>query len=79
MEAAVTKANVKPLTHWVIYRGYKVRFRERLAGVVTGVLTTPQGELDFRYDSATRLIELPTERIAIDEYGWETGPDAANR
>lgn len=74
MEAAVTKANVKPLTHWVIYRGYKVRFGERGAGLVTGVLTTPQGELDFRYDPVARLIELPAARIAIDEFGWEIGP-----
>jgi hypothetical protein len=65
------RADVKPLTHWIIYRGYKVRFTQRSPTAVAGVLTTPAGEIMFRYDPANRLIFLPDERIQINEYGWE--------
>jgi hypothetical protein len=64
-------SNVKPLTRWVIYRGYKVRFARRAADEVTGVLTTPEGEVGFRYDPVALVVHLPNERIAINEYGWE--------
>lgn len=64
-------ANVKPLTHWIIYRGYRVRFRERSAERVTGTLTTPHGPVDFVYAPATMTVTLPAERIRINEHGWE--------
>ncbi len=62
---------IKPLMHWIIYRGYKVRFTRRDPVEVTGVLTTPSGEVSFRYEPATYLVYLPDERITINEYGWE--------
>jgi hypothetical protein len=65
------RPNVKPLTHWIIYRGYRVRFRERDAGQVGGVLITPQGEVEFRYDPLALIVHLPDERIAINQHGWE--------
>lgn len=78
------KANVKPLTHWVIYKGYTVRFTRRDATSVAGVLTTPDGPLTFEYDATIQVIHLPTHSIAINQYGWEldnvalppTPPDA---
>jgi hypothetical protein len=65
------RANVKPLTHWIIYRGYKVRFSERTPIKVSGVLTTPAGELMFTYDLATQTVQMGSERVVINEYGWE--------
>jgi hypothetical protein len=66
------RPNVKPLTHWIIYRGYKVRFTDRGTAVVAGVLTAGDGtEVDFRYESANKVIFLPGERITINEHGWE--------
>lgn len=65
------RINVKPLTHWIIYRGYKVRFTERTPGCVTGVLTRPDGEVNFQYNPATQRVDLPDEQIMINEYGWE--------
>ena len=66
------RANVKPLTHWIIYKGYTVRFRKRTAESVLGTLTTPAGPIDFEYIAGERVIRLPNETIQINEYGWET-------
>lgn len=65
------RASVKPLTHWVIYKGYKVYFTARDAGSVEGVLTTPAGKVPFHYDPADLRINLPDATITINEYGWE--------
>ncbi len=65
------RANVKPFTHWVIYKRYTVRFHQRTMQLVTGILTTPTGEVLFRYEPEQMIIHLPTEQIAINEYGWE--------
>lgn len=65
------RINVKPLTHWVIYKGYKVRFKERTPEQVTGVLTTADGEMAFSYDPVKRVVTLPDARVVINEYGWE--------
>ena len=65
------RANVKPLTHWIIYRGYTVRFRKRTPKRVDGTLTTPDGPVDFVYQPADMIVHLPTERIRINEHGWE--------
>lgn len=67
----VNRANVKPLTHWVIYKKYTVRFRKRTSEEVTGILTTPSGIVEFRYAPQNMVIYLAEERIAINEYGWE--------
>lgn len=65
------RINVKPLTHWVIYKGYKVRFKERTPTVVTGVLTTGGGEVPFSYDPVKQIITLLDAQVTINEYGWE--------
>lgn len=64
-------ANVKPLMHWLIYHHYTVRITERAAAQVSGVITTPDGPITFHYDPIERVITLPTQTIAINEYGWE--------
>ncbi len=63
--------NVKPLTHWIIYKGYRVRFTQRTPYQVSGVLTTPAGELEFSYQPMTQVITLPDVMITINDYGWE--------
>lgn len=66
------RVDVKPLTHWAIYKGYRMRFTERSAGRAAGVLILPEGaELSFRYDAAARVVYLPGEHIRINDYGWE--------
>jgi len=65
------RINVKPLTHWIIYKGYKVRFKERTLAQVTGVLTTATGELEFRYNPTTKVVTLADGWVAINDYGWE--------
>jgi len=72
------RANVKPLTHWLIYRGYSVRFKERSPQAVTGVLTTADGPVEFSYDPETMVVHLPTERITINQHGWEVNKEAIN-
>ena len=70
------RANVKPLTHWVIYKGYSVRFTARSPAAVAGWLTLPSGaQLAFRYDPAARVVALPGRRITINDYGWEVGSE----
>lgn len=63
--------NVKPLMRWLIYRNYTVRITERTATHVAGIITTPEGKLNFRYDPAAQVIYLPESTVAINEYGWE--------
>jgi hypothetical protein len=66
------RVDVKALTHWVIYKGYRVRFTQRSVAAVAGVLTLPDGaELAFTYDPATNAIRLPGEHIRINDFGWE--------
>jgi hypothetical protein len=65
------RANVKPLTHWIIYKGYTVRFGRRSPQEVTGVLKTPQGEIAFRYDPQAMIVTLGEAQVHINEHGWE--------
>ncbi len=65
------RADVKPLTHWLIYKGYSVRFSQRRPDLVQGVITTPQGELPFDYAPQAMIIRLPERTIVINQYGWE--------
>ncbi|MEZ4616372.1 MAG: hypothetical protein R2867_12835 [Caldilineaceae bacterium] len=71
------RVNVKPFTHWVIYKKYTVRFIERTPQAVTGVLTTPAGEIPFTYEPQPMRIRLPDAVITINEYGWETQQEAS--
>ena len=72
------RANVKPLTHWVIYKGYTVRFTARTAEQVAGLLTLPDGrQLAFRYDPVTRVVHLPGRQVTINDYGWEIAAGGA--
>lgn len=65
------RAYVKPLMHWLIYRHYTVRITERSPDHVAGIMTTPEGQINFSYDPVGRIIHLPEKSIAINEYGWE--------
>jgi hypothetical protein len=65
-------ANVKPLTHWAIYKGYKLRFRSREPELAAGMVTNDEGiEMAFEYLPAERIVRLPSEEVRINEYGWE--------
>jgi hypothetical protein len=63
--------NVKPLVHWAIHKQFKLRFSKREPHEVTGILTTPDGQVPFRYEPETRRIHLPDETIEINAHGWE--------
>ena len=65
------RADVKPFTHWVIYKKYTVRFDERTPQRVTGTLTTPEGAQPFAYNPQTLIIQLDKRQIQINEHGWE--------
>ena len=65
------RADVKPLTHWLIYRGYSVRFSHRSPESVQGVIATPEGELAFDYEPQSMTIHLPDRTVVINQYGWE--------
>ena len=65
------RVNVKPLMHWLIYRHYTVRITHRAVDQVEGVITTPDGPRDFRYDAVEQIVYLPERSIAINEHGWE--------
>lgn len=69
-------ANVKPLTYWLIHKGYTVRFTRRTPGEVAGILTTPEGSSNFTYTPAARTVNLPDHVVHLNEYGWEVTPDA---
>ncbi len=65
-------ANVKPLTHWAIYKGCTLRFRSRAAERVTGVLTGADGAgVPFAYAPETLTLHVGGEVIRLNEYGWE--------
>lgn len=66
------RANVKPLTHWIIYKKYTVHFHKRTPAQVTGILKTPDGDVPFTYEPQTMRVQLPKKTIQINEYGWET-------
>jgi hypothetical protein len=57
--------------HWLIYRNYTVRITQRAADHVAGIMTTPEGQINFTYDAVGRIVHLPEQSIAINEYGWE--------
>lgn len=65
------RANVKPLMHWLIYRNYTVRITQRGPFRVDGIITKPEGTVNFYYDAIEKIIHLPDQIIAINEYGWE--------
>ena len=66
-----THVYVKPLMHWLIYRHYTVRITERGADQVAGIITTPEGQINFSYDAVGKIVHLPEKSVAINEYGWE--------
>jgi hypothetical protein len=67
----MVRVNVKPLMHWIIYRGYTVRITRREPEQVTGILTTPDGPVTFFYNAARQIVSMPGTQIQINEYGWE--------
>ena len=65
------RADLRPLTYWVIHEKYKVRFKKRSPELVQGILTTPAGEeLAFDYYPDKLTIHLPNRVIIIDYGGW---------
>lgn len=52
------RVNVKPLVHWAIYKGYTLRFQTRTSQRATGILTRPDGQVAFAYDSGARTIQI---------------------
>lgn len=71
-------ANVKALTHWAIYKGYKMRITERGAHEVQGIFTSADGTISFRYDAVRQLIYLENGTVQINEYGWEMMKSESN-
>ena len=69
-------ASCKPLVHWAIYKGYKVRYTHRSPSQINGVLTTEDGEVDFEFDPDALCISLPAGQITINQHGWELSSDA---
>lgn len=64
--------SLKPLIHWAIYRGFKMRFTRRAAAEVRGILTRPDGgELEFCFAPQERVVTVDGRRIHINEHGWE--------
>ena len=37
------RPNVKPLVHWVIYKGYTIRYTDRISGASKGNLDDAEG------------------------------------
>ncbi|MEX1018284.1 MAG: hypothetical protein WDZ49_01420 [Litorilinea sp.] len=60
------RANVKPLVHWAIYKGYTLRYQSRTPQCVTGVLTRPEGAVPFRYDPIARTLRIDRRPSATD-------------
>jgi hypothetical protein len=67
--------SVKPLVRWAMVQGYTLRYTRRGDESVSGVLITPQGELNFVYDKGERRIDLPSRQVRLSEYGWEVNPE----
>lgn len=71
------RANVKPLMHWAIATGSKVRFSRREPRDVEGETRIDSVWTPFHYDPATRILRLSPgaddERLLhLNEYGWVT-------
>ena len=66
------RANVKPLTHWAIYKHYKMRVTSRNTDQVDGIFTTPSGEMSFEYNPIKMTIHMIGQIVQINEHGWET-------
>ncbi len=65
------RADLRPLTYWVIHEKYKVRFKKRSPELVQGIVTTLAGEeLDFDYYPEKLTVHLPDRVISIDYGGW---------
>lgn len=77
------RANVKPLTHWIIYKKFTVRFHKRSIAEVTGTLTTPEESIEFSYQPQSMVLTLPDQQLQLNEHGWELSstsldPEALN-
>ena len=63
--------SAKPLVLWAARKHWAVRFSGRTPAGATGIFTTADGPVGFRYEREARRIHLPDETILLDEYGWE--------
>lgn len=69
-------APLKPLVHWVIYKGFRIRYTGRTPSHVAGILTTDEGEVEFEYDPIALCISLPDRQVFINHHGWELTEEA---
>lgn len=64
--------SVRPIVLWASRQPMtKLRFESRDAGAATGLLTGPEGTIEFRFDREARRLTLPDRTIYLDDYGWE--------
>ena len=63
--------SLKPLVRWATFQGWTLRYTGRGEETATGVFTTPEGMVPFRYERAVRTIHLPGRAVRLNEHGWE--------
>jgi len=63
--------STKPLVLWAARKKWTLRFSARTPAEASGIFTTPDGALDFRYELEDRRIYLPDATILVDAYGWQ--------
>ncbi|RLT44914.1 MAG: hypothetical protein DWI57_02055 [Chloroflexi bacterium] len=63
--------STKPLVLWAARKKWTLRFSGRTPSEVTGIFTSAEGAIAFRYEQASRRIHLPDATILVNEYGWE--------
>jgi hypothetical protein len=63
--------NLKPLVRWATFQRWTLRYTERSAERASGIFTTPDGEVGFRYDCQARAVHLPDRSVQLNEHGWE--------
>lgn len=65
------RANLRPLTYWVIHEKYKVRFSKRTKELVQGIITTEAGEeITFDYEPENMIVRLLDKTLQINHGGW---------
>lgn len=64
--------SLRPIVLWASRQPLtKLRFARRDAAAATGLLTGPEGAVEFSFEREARRLTLPDRTIYLDEYGWE--------